>query len=201
MSSNSTSTRAVPSSTLISVHDQTMCFNESGKTYRSVLISSAPSLSILDKRWVVDDELYQPKSFVFERLGPNTAKKQVQSSKSHKRSNVEPIKPAKRLSVDTSDGIFLDPRARKSSSIRITHASLTDNVSRKSVQVLPLPQSLNEMTNKLPPSQATRRNTQGAKSMPSSENIQPRTGQSTNYPSTDDRCANYNIKRAPTETV
>ena len=168
-------TRAFPSATSINVYDQTMCFNEQVKMYRSVLVSSPPSLSILDKRLVIDDEFYQPKSSVFKRLGPSTANNQVQSSNSHKRSNFEPIKPAKRLSVDLSDGIFLDSRARNPSSIRITHAPLNDSTTSKSVQVLPPPRSLNEMTNKLLPSQATSRNTQGVKSMSTSENIHHRT--------------------------
>ena len=121
MSSDSNSTRVVSPSTSVNACDSTTFSNEQSKTYRSVLIASPPSFSVPDKRLVIDDKFYQPKPSVFERLGPSTTNNQVQSSKSHKRSNVEPIKPAKRLSVDTSDGLYLDPRSRKSSSIRITH--------------------------------------------------------------------------------
>ena len=138
-------------------------------TNRSVLISSPPSLSIPDKRLVINDEFYQPKSSVFKRLGSSSANIQSQSSNSHKRSSVEPIKPAKRLSVDTSDGIILDARARNPSSIRITHAPLKDilrNTTSNAVEVLPHPRSLNEIANKLPPPQSTSWNTQGIKSMP-----------------------------------
>ena len=53
---------------------------------------------------------------------------------------------------------------------------MTDIASRKLDQVLPLPRSLNETTNKQSLSLAIRRINQGLKSVPSSENIQPRTG-------------------------
>ena len=178
-SSNLRSADEIPQSALTSIHDQTtICPNEQRKTYRSVLISSSPGLSAPDKRLVVDDAFYQPKSSVFERLRPNTTNNSAQNNQSHKRSNAEPVKPAKRLSVDTLDGMFLDPRTQRQSSIKIIRAPLTDSFTRKSVQVLPLPRSLNEMTNKpnkLPPSQATRQNIQGVKNIPSSENKQPRT--------------------------
>ena len=74
----------------------------SAKTYGSVLISDPPSRLIQDRRLLINDEFHQRKPSVFERLGSGKPDDQKYISGSHKRNNVEPIKPAKRLSVDTS---------------------------------------------------------------------------------------------------
>ena len=172
---STSSARAIQSTISTNVYDQpmpNMIIDERARTYRSVLISSQPSLSIPDKRLVINDDFYQPKSSVFERLGPGKASNQDRSRGSHKRSNVEPIKPAKRLSVDTSDGLFLDPKLRKQSAIRVTYTPLNKNISSTATYVLPITSSLLEVTNK--PLQPTKQTPQSGKSIAASENIQRR---------------------------
>ena len=137
--------------TSTNAHDQPMAIDTHTKTYRSVLISDPPSFSIPDKRLVIDDAFYQPRSSVFKRLGPSTANNQVQSGNSRKRSNIEPIKPAKRLSVDTSDGISIDSKIRSQSKIKTIHTPLINNAPNKAKNVLINPSSLLEVTNKPAP--------------------------------------------------
>ena len=167
-------TRAIPSRTSTNVYDQTIVINEQAKTYRSVLLSSPPSLSIPDKRLVIDDEFYQPKPSVFKRFGPSTASIQEHNHVSHKRSNLEPIRPAKRPSVDTSDGLFLEPKVRKQSAIRVTYIPINKNIAKADTHLLTITSSLLEVTNK--PLQSNKQTQQNNKSIIASENSQRRVG-------------------------
>ena len=119
----------------------------SAKTYRSVLISDPPGPLVQDKRLVINDEFHQSKPSVFERLGTSKPDDQKYTSGGHKRTNVEPIKSAKRLSVDTSGGLFLDPKVKKQSSIRLTYSPLNKNVISISSKVISNKSSLAEVTN------------------------------------------------------
>ena len=162
----------------VTIHDSSAStIQEAGgsnKTYRSVLISDPPSPLVQDKRLVINDKFYQRKPSLFERLGSSKPDDQKYTSGGHKRANVEPIKAARRLSVETSGGLFLDPKVRNRASIKIKDTPLNECITRKSDKIFPIQRSLNEMTNKPLLSQAVSRTAQGDKSISTPENMQYR---------------------------
>ena len=114
----------------------------------------------IDKRLVINDNFYQPKPSVFNRLRPIKSSNQDEIREGHKRANVEPCKPSKRLSIDTSDPFFLATNVQKQSSIKVTYTSLNK-------------ESITEVTKNPQPSQSTNQRSRGTPKSGTSENSRP----------------------------
>ena len=93
---------------------------EPPKNYRSVIMTE-PSQVPQEKKKAIDDNYYSAKASVFNRLGPIKPVSRENIPEYNKQGNGEPHHPAKRLSIDTSEGLYLDSAARKKSSIQVTH--------------------------------------------------------------------------------
>ena len=76
------------------------------------------------------------------------------------------------MSVDTSDGLFLEPKVRKQSAIRVTYTPINKNISKLDTHLLTNTSSLLEVTNK--PLQPNKQKPQNNKSIIASENSQRR---------------------------
>ena len=206
----STTNRISRPTTLV-MHDQSMSMpvnhsalvndrnDKLSRTYRSVLISSPPVPLIKDKRLIINDDFHTSKTSVFERVGSCQIRDQDDALGGHKRINIEPAKPAKRLSVDTSESLSIGPKVRNPPPRKSNYASFNESITKKSNQVPPTPRSLNEMTNKPFSSHSTSRTTQGSKSMSTSENTQHRNFRkdlsSTRVQTTDASTTNPSVNR------
>ena len=103
---------------------------ERPKDYRSVLIVESSQESV-NNRNVIDDSCYSSKVSVFNRLGSIKPVSSENVLENYKRRNIEPYKPSKRLSVDTSGSLSLSSTNQSKSSIKIMYTPLSEESLRE----------------------------------------------------------------------